>query len=79
MTDRRTIEMDFGGLSICGVANSAMGNLLVGTWGWSITNFVQTHSLSATESSAANIAKALATLIQDLVHRGIIQGTGTSL
>lgn len=69
----------FVGISLVGAtyATSAIGSETVGDWGWSVTNqTVLKHSISATESTAANIANALAGLIYDLVKRGVIQGTG---
>jgi hypothetical protein len=66
----------FAPLSICGLATSAMGTgVTVGNWGWSLTNFQRSNTLSGGETSAAAIAKNLQTLVKDLVDRGIIPGT----
>lgn len=71
-------NLGFNSLSLVDIANSAMGNAVAtGNYGWSISNLTAfTHAHSATEATAANTAKALATLIYDLAHRGIIKATG---
>lgn len=79
VTEFRDDTRFFDSLSIIGTTCSAMGHADVGNWGWSITNHVNFYSLSGSESTAANIAKALTTLIKDLVHRGIITGKGTGV
>jgi hypothetical protein len=64
--------------SLANLANSGVGNgVAAGDWGWSISNLTAfNHTLSASESGAANVAKALTTLIYDLAHRGLIRATG---
>ena len=42
---------------------------------YTVTNFTADYSISGTESTAANIALTLVTLIRDLIRKGIINGT----
>lgn len=42
---------------------------------FAVTNFTEDLSLSGTETTAANIAATLATLINELQKMGIIQAT----
>jgi hypothetical protein len=66
----------FDGVSLTHLAVSGMGSAAaVGNFGYSITNYIRAHSLSATEATAANIAKVLATLIVELKQKGVIGGT----
>jgi len=45
------------------------------TTGYTVTNFTADYTISCTESTAANIAATLTTLIRDLIAKGIINGT----
>lgn len=79
MTTRYDDTMQFYKIvSLTNLANSAIGaGATVGNYGWSISNLTTfNHTLSGSESTAATIAKQLATLIYDLAHRGIIRATG---
>lgn len=42
---------------------------------FTVTNYTQDLSLSGTESTAANIAAVLATVIKNLQDQGILNGT----
>ena len=42
---------------------------------YAVTNFTADYTISCTESTAANIAATLTTLIRDLISKGIINGT----
>jgi hypothetical protein len=42
---------------------------------YTITNFAADYTISCTESTAANIAATLTTLIRDLIRKGIVNGT----
>ena len=45
------------------------------TTNFTVTNFGADYTLSATEATAGNIAAVLATLIRDLIIKGIVNGT----
>ena len=42
---------------------------------FTVTNFTEDLSLSGTESTAANIAATLATVINELINQGILSGS----
>jgi hypothetical protein len=42
---------------------------------WTVSNFSADRTISASESTAANIAASLATLVNDLIAAGVIKGS----
>jgi hypothetical protein len=72
-----TINQDghqFIGISLVG-AQSAIGQGFtnVQTTSFVLTNYTFSNALSGNETTAANIAKVLSTLIQTLKHNGTIK------
>lgn len=71
ITRFRQNKLEFENLSLLDYGVSAIGSATA--LGYTYTNFTTPdRSISATESTAGNIAATLATLVRDLKHRGII-------